>query len=82
MIKSQQVLACVLQRGVQNIDFNFEFSNRNNKQMIIDLGETIVEICTKVKGGILIFFPSYLLLKDYKEIWAATGIRKKIKEKT
>jgi Rad3-related DNA helicase len=46
--------------------------------MVIDLGETIVEVCTKVKGGILVFFPSYSLLKDYKEIWAATGIRNKI----
>jgi Rad3-related DNA helicase len=50
--------------------------------MVIDLGETIVEVCTKVKGGILVFFPSYSLLNEYKVEWAKTGFRKKIKEKT
>jgi Rad3-related DNA helicase len=41
--------------------------------MLDDLGATIAKLCTRVPGGILIFFPSYKLLNDTYDRWAKCG---------
>jgi Rad3-related DNA helicase len=53
----------VVSHGVkQGQVFDFSYKNRDNVEMIKDLGETIVEVCKTVTGGILVFFPSYPLM--------------------
>jgi chromosome transmission fidelity protein 1 len=52
---------------------NFSYQNRNTNEVIVDLGRTIADVCKKIKGGILVFFPSYSLMETYTETWAATG---------
>lgn len=37
--------------------------------MIADLGHTIADICSHVTGGILVFFSSYSLMRQYLEVW-------------
>jgi len=66
-------LPAILQRGNSGFQLNFSYQNRNNNDVIVDLGNTIADVCQKVKGGILVFFPSYSLMETYTETWAATG---------
>ena len=62
-------------------EFRFDLSNRNNENMIISLGETILNLCkTKNNGGILVFFPSYKFLHICYDIWNNHKINEKIKK--
>ncbi len=33
------------------------------------MGHTIADICSHVTGGILVFFSSYSLMRQYLEVW-------------
>ena len=50
-------------------DFLFNALNRNNTQMINNLGKTIVELCKVTPGGILVFFASYVVMDDFIKKW-------------
>jgi chromosome transmission fidelity protein 1 len=69
-------MPAILEAGLKSSKMNFTYQNRNNKDVIVDLGLTIADICSHVKGGILVFFSSYSLMKEYSEIWAANGVRR------
>lgn len=45
-----------------------------------DLGFTITNISQHVKGGILIFFPSYKLMEEVYQIWAISGALKEMEQ--
>lgn len=55
-------MAAILPRGIYGKQLKFTYDLRNNADMIRDLGFTIADICKNVKGGILVFFPSYSLM--------------------
>lgn len=58
-------MPAILQRGLKSYQLNFSYQNRNNDEVVGDLGHTIADICLHVKGGILVFFPSYSLMEQY-----------------
>ena len=46
-------------KKVEDEDFIFNYSNRSNASLIDDLGQLLLDLADKVRGGILVFFPSY-----------------------
>ncbi len=48
--------AVVLKTGPNGHKLNFNFQNRENKDAIVDLAEALLEICKRVRGGVLVFF--------------------------
>jgi Rad3-related DNA helicase len=42
--------------------------------MVEDLGRTITKVSESVRGGILVFFPSYYMMEEYTKKWASMGI--------
>lgn len=57
-------------RGLkQQQPFDFSFTNRNNTQMIIELGHSIANIISEVPDGVVVFFPSYKYLSDVLAVW-------------
>ncbi len=55
-------------------EFLFNATNRNNIQMINNLGRTIVELCKITPGGILVFFSSYGVMEDFIKKWEKAKI--------
>ena len=55
-------------------EFLFNAVNRNNIQMINNLGKTIVELCKVTPGGILCFFGSYGVMEDFIKKWEKAKI--------
>ena len=55
-------------------EFIFSANNRNNIQMINNLGKTIVELCKVTPGGILVFFSSYGVMEDFIKKWEKSKI--------
>ena len=60
--------------GVMNSQFDFSYRNRENDAMFVDLGQSLVQMQKITPGGILIFFPSYLLMKKCYDQWDQDGI--------
>lgn len=51
------------------LDFEFSFSKRSDKRMIHELGIAILNICTAVPDGVVVFFPSYGYLEEVVAVW-------------
>lgn len=73
VINTEQVNISILRRGLGSSEFKFDYQSRDNHEMIDDLSSTIAKLCTRVPGGILIFFPSYKLLNDTYDRWTRSG---------
>lgn len=49
--------------------FEFSFQKRSNKAMIKRLGQALLNICSVVPDGVVVFFPSYGYLDELVAIW-------------
>ena len=54
-------------------DFEFSFQKRGDRAMIRDLGIAILNICTVVPDGVVVFFPSYGYLDEVVGVWGGGG---------
>lgn len=54
-----------------SVSFKFTFAERNNKQMIIQLGFTLIDILISTPDGVVIFVPSYQYLDSLISIWSS-----------
>ncbi|KAI1499272.1 helicase C-terminal domain-containing protein [Biscogniauxia marginata] len=57
---------------VNRMEFEFSFQKRSEKATIQELGLTILNICTVVPDGIVVFFPSYGYLDEVVNAWGET----------
>ena len=76
VIDKKQVHFGILTSSIFNNkeEFIFNANNRNNIQMINNLGKTIVELCKVTPGGILVFFSSYGVMEDFIKKWEKSKI--------
>ena len=80
VINQEQVQISILRRSANNIEFNFSYQNKDNMDMIDELGYTVCRVAQKVPGGLLMFFPSYWLMNSTYERWKKQGILDQIGE--
>ncbi|KAI1135525.1 DNA repair helicase [Hypoxylon sp. FL0543] len=52
------------------VEFEFSFQKRSDKSMIGQLGIAILNICTAVPDGVVVFFPSYGYLDEVVAAWS------------
>lgn len=69
VIPSANLLAWTLSRGPSGKEFNFTFQNRGDTEMIDELGRALLNICTVVPDGVVVFFPSYAYLSTILARW-------------
>lgn len=74
IVAKENILPFALQAGPSGRQFNFSFQNRDNPELLAELGRAFVNICSVVPDGMVAFFPSY----DYEErvwtTWEKTGV--------
>jgi chromosome transmission fidelity protein 1 len=51
-------------------EFEFIYKNRANETMIEELGRALLNICSVVPDGVVVFFPSYSYLETITSLWA------------
>ncbi|KAI0121734.1 helicase C-terminal domain-containing protein [Xylariales sp. AK1849] len=56
-------------RPTGGIDFEFSFQKRSDKAMVRELGMAILNLCTVVPDGVVVFFPSYGYLDEVIAAW-------------
>ena len=78
VISKDRVLLATLSKGVNQRNFMFTYKNKENIEMIDELGETIEEILNHVPDGALIFFPSYSTMSMVLKIWKSNSIFNRI----
>ncbi|KAH7369668.1 helicase C-terminal domain-containing protein [Rhexocercosporidium sp. MPI-PUGE-AT-0058] len=69
VIPKENLLAWNLSKGPSGQTFDFTFKNRANNEMIDDLGRALLNICTVVPDGVVVFFPSYTSLSSIISRW-------------
>ena len=76
VIDKKQVHFGILTSSIFNNkeEFVFNATNRNNNQMVNNLGKTIIELCKITPGGILVFFSSYGVMEDFIKKWEKAKI--------
>lgn len=80
VISADQVYIAVIKRSVNDIDFNFSYQNKDNMEMVDELGKTVAQIAKNVPGGVLMFFPSYWLMNSVYERWEQQGLLEDIEQ--
>lgn len=53
--------------------FEFSFQKRSDKAMIRQLGRVLLNICSVVPDGVVVFFPSYGYLDEVVGVWQSPG---------
>lgn len=74
IIKSSQVLAKIIPQGPDGTVLNAGYNNRDNPKYVHSLGMTIKTIANFTPNGLLVFFPSYMLMNKMQEEWQKTGM--------
>lgn len=78
VISNDQVYIGIVKKSVNDIDFNFSYQNKDNMEMLEELGLTVANVAKHVPGGLLIFFPSYWLMNNVYERWEESKVLDKI----
>ncbi|KZC13018.1 ATP-dependent RNA helicase CHL1, partial [Dufourea novaeangliae] len=78
----QENIACsIVSRGPTGIEFEFNFKNQQNTNLLNELGRALVNICNIVPAGIVVFLPSYnfeeLMYKHFDKSGVITKISSK-----
>lgn len=93
VIEDNQMFVTALANGSTGKTLNSSYNNRDSSSYKDELGISILQICQTMlsrggvdipkgrplRGGILIFFPSYGVMDNAIERWKATGVYEKIK---
>ncbi|KAI0969048.1 helicase C-terminal domain-containing protein [Xylaria arbuscula] len=64
--------SCHPKNNANRMEFEFSYQKRGDKTMIRELGLAILNICTAVPDGVVVFFPSYGYLDEVVGIWKET----------
>uniref|UniRef100_A0A0P4WD16 Regulator of telomere elongation helicase 1 homolog n=1 Tax=Scylla olivacea TaxID=85551 RepID=A0A0P4WD16_SCYOL len=80
IIKRHQVWAGVVCHGPDGMNLNSSFKNRSDPRYKRSLGQTIVNLARVIPDGLLVFFPSYTVMKDCQEDWQTSGVWSRLSE--
>lgn len=81
IIPEENLLTLILDRGPTNVEFEFTWENRLSSAMMEELGHVIVNICSIVPDGVIVFFSSYQYEEQIHSFWKEKGIDKRIEAK-
>ncbi len=59
--------------GADGTAFDFSFQKRSSPAMVRDLGMALLNLCTVVPDGVVVFFPSYGYLDEVVKLWGGGG---------
>ncbi|KAF6003492.1 ATP-dependent DNA helicase chl1 [Cyanidiococcus yangmingshanensis] len=59
VVPPNHILALFIGRGPRSVAFDFSYSHRHQVEQIDELGRCLLNVCTVVPAGLVVFFPSY-----------------------
>ncbi|KAJ1026047.1 hypothetical protein NDA18_003707 [Ustilago nuda] len=75
VIPPSNLMVSVLSSSPKGLPFEFKFDSRDNTDMLDQLGKTLVNLCSIIPAGLVVFVPSYAFLDKLMARWkdAASG---------
>jgi hypothetical protein len=73
VIDKSQVWVGVVPKGPQGVTLNSSYKTRNDEKYVQDLGNAIVNFARLIPDGILVFFPSYGVMRKSIDAWKSAG---------
>ncbi|XP_054719793.1 regulator of telomere elongation helicase 1 homolog [Uloborus diversus] len=74
IVKDNQVFVAVMTCGPDGTPLNSSYQNRSNEKYLSSMGRSISNFCRVVPDGLLVFFPSYSVMKANVSFWEDNGI--------
>lgn len=81
VVPKESVLPLSVSKGPSGVKFLFNFANRGNSNLLMELGRALQNVCNVVPNGIVCFFGSYDFLNSFYEACEKNGILPKIQSK-
>ncbi|XP_058807015.1 regulator of telomere elongation helicase 1 homolog isoform X2 [Phymastichus coffea] len=73
IVTEKQICVGIISAGHDGYTLNSSYNTRNDPKYIGSLGETIKILSSILPHGLLIFFPSYPIMRTCQEEWQKTG---------
>ena len=80
VIEKHQMQAFIIQKGIENGPFEFNYANSSNMKMKTELGKTLLNTVQTVPAGVVVFFTSYRQEKAFYDLWQQQGQLAKIEK--
>ncbi|XP_017781258.1 PREDICTED: regulator of telomere elongation helicase 1 homolog isoform X2 [Nicrophorus vespilloides] len=74
IVKGDQICVKILSKGPDGQILNCNYQNRDNPKYITSLGRTVSNLIRVIPHGMLVFFPSYVMLRKCKDSWQESGL--------
>ncbi|XP_043245532.1 regulator of telomere elongation helicase 1-like [Amphibalanus amphitrite] len=74
IIQSDQVWVGCISRGPDGTPLSSSYQNRTSARYLSSLGQTVANVARLVPDGLLVFFPSYSMLRACHEAWQTNGV--------
>ncbi|WVQ99004.1 hypothetical protein IAU59_006136 [Kwoniella sp. CBS 9459] len=81
VIPKENLLTQVVCAGPRRTEFEFKYSNRDNENLLTELGAVIQSTIGLVPDGVVVFVPSYAFLDKVKAFWTKSGLLAKLGDK-
>lgn len=78
VIPPSNLVAWNVSTGPSGKPFEFTYKERGNIEMLDELGRALLNICTIVPDGVVVFFPSYKFLDTVVQRWSIVNQGKSI----
>lgn len=81
VVPKENILTRILTQGPTGVQFEFNYQNRQNIELLNELGRTLKNLCNIVPGGIVVFLPSYSYEEMLYKHLVSSGVVAKLNEK-
>lgn len=81
IVTGKQVCVGILSQGPDSEPLNSSYNTRNNPKYLASLGQTVYNFSALIPNGLLVFFPSYPIMKRCQEEWQTLGLWTRISER-
>ncbi|KAK2578682.1 hypothetical protein KPH14_012170 [Odynerus spinipes] len=78
VIPPENIISNILTCGPTGVEFEFNFTNRQNTKLLDELGRILINFCNVVPAGIVVFLPSYDYENTVYEYLNKSGVIAKI----
>ena len=81
IVPPENVMPLVVKTGPSGRTLDFTFQSRDKPETYQELGRCVINACTVIPGGVVVFFPSYDYEARVFEAFENNGVIEKIKQK-
>lgn len=70
----------IVTKGLEHLELSSEYTARGNIEITKSFGSMLIELCTFVPDGIVVFFPSYRYMEKVLQEWQLDNLFEEIRQ--